>query len=105
MIVVACKLPNGLDIGGFVLKGAHSAMLDQTTLKPMGTGQIGGYAITHDVPDDVWERWLRDNRNSPIVTNGLVHGCSDPVELEAWCYWNARVQGTHRAPQTPVTLR
>jgi hypothetical protein len=32
----------------------------------------GGYALTHGVPRQTWERWLEQNRAEPYVTNRIV---------------------------------
>src|SRR5262245_24763495 len=43
---------------------------------PAGTLALGceeiGYALTHGVPRDSWERWLADNKNGPLVRNRIV---------------------------------
>jgi len=32
----------------------------------------GGYALTHNVPEDVWNKWLEDNKGSDMVKKRLV---------------------------------
>jgi len=98
-MIVACKLPSGLDIGGYVLRGSMIGHEDHQKINTPGRERIGGYEITRDVPDDLWERWLRDNRNSPIVGNHLVHGCADEEELTGWCWAHASVRGWTKASQ------
>lgn len=33
---------------------------------------VGGYAITHGIPKEFWERWLDQNKDSDIITNGML---------------------------------
>jgi hypothetical protein len=33
---------------------------------------VGGYAITHGVPKDLWDKWLADNKDSAMVKNGVI---------------------------------
>lgn len=35
---------------------------------------IGGYAVTHGVPKDLWEAWLDANKESPMVRNSVIFG-------------------------------
>jgi hypothetical protein len=46
---------------------------------------VGGYAITHGIPREFWERWLEQNKESDIVVNGMLfaHGESASTIAEA----------------------
>lgn len=43
----------------------------------------GGYAITRNVPRDVWESWLEHNQKSPLVRNRMIFACPSANEAEA----------------------
>lgn len=98
-VIVVCKLPSGLDIGGFVLRGAMIGHEDHQKASAEGRERVAGYEVTRDVPSDVWERWHRDNRSGPIVRNGLVAGFTDELEMQAWCQAHRNVRGWAKAPQ------
>ena len=93
-VTVACKVPNG-----FVLQcyervmssepspsGAREVEVarkvgDSYTLngpaRPLTGGQapyliVGGYALTSNIPEKVWDKWLKDNRDADVVVNGLI---------------------------------
>lgn len=105
--VVACKLPNGLNIEGFVLKGAAIGIdrHDQRQRDEKGRERLGGYEITRGVPASIWESWYKDNKNGPIVQKGLVMGFPDegngqlPLKLQEFCMTHAGVRGDRRAGQ------
>ena len=97
---VACKLPNGLNLGNnVVLKGA---MIGQEKANAPNRERVAGYEITRNVPDDVWQRWLGENANSPIIRSKLVMGFRDSGDdqlLNEFCWQNAKVRGWSQAPQ------
>lgn len=33
---------------------------------------VGGYAVTHGCPRDLWEAWLADNKDSALVRNNII---------------------------------
>jgi hypothetical protein len=33
---------------------------------------IGGYAVTHGVPKDLWDQWLADNKDTAMVRNRVI---------------------------------
>jgi hypothetical protein len=33
---------------------------------------VGGYAVTHGVPKDLWDAWLADNKDSAMVKNSVI---------------------------------
>lgn len=39
---------------------------------------IGGYAVTHGVPKELWEAWLKDNETSAMVRNGVIFAHEKP---------------------------
>lgn len=107
-VIVACKLPNGfvlkvhrpedIDLpimtGGvkvvkefrpdvtvepITIHGWRSAPDGITVLRgPVGTGT----ALTPNVPKDLWERWVAENRKSLLVTNNLVFAFEDRDHVE-----------------------
>ena len=93
-VTVACKLPHGLVLRAFnMIKVAEPVMgggsrdVKKAQQLPgefvvMGTSfpQNGaprgrmefGYALTMGCPKELWERWLSDNKDTPMVLNGLI---------------------------------
>lgn len=98
-VTVACKLPNGvvlkvhrqqdvdvpvmtggvrtvkefrpdLDVVPVTVHGWRSAPDGILVIKSGGPN--GGYALTPNVPKDLWDRWREENKASLLVTNNLV---------------------------------
>jgi hypothetical protein len=67
-VIVACNLPSGLRIGAVSLVGAHRG----PDFPEAGRKFIGSYALTYDVDDLVFSRWLEANAESSVVTNRAV---------------------------------
>lgn len=102
-VTVACKIPNGLSlrVGDFVDVTERSATAAVTTAvwRPRenaveikgpkrdqyGRDMEGGYALTHGVPKDFWDQWMKENKDSPLVVNKLIlaHGKADSAVAEA----------------------
>lgn len=68
-VTIACRIPNGLNIGGHLVKGNHAAHGNET---------LGGYAFTDGFPLNVWEQWLTANADSTMVQNDLIFADLDP---------------------------
>jgi hypothetical protein len=68
-VTVACRIPNGLRIGDYLVNGNHPAN---------GRETLGGYAFTDGFPCDVWEKWLIANASSTMVQNDLIFADLDP---------------------------
>ena len=100
--VCACKLPNGLNIGGgIILRGAVIGQEEHQLANAPGRERIAGYEITRDIPADIWERWYGENANSPIIHNKLVMGFlkGDDQALNEFCWANVRMRGWRQASQ------
>ena len=97
-MIVASKLPNGLDLGGFIIKPAMVGHEDHHKARAPGRERIAGYEITRGVPDNIWDRWF--NASSPIVSLRLVAGFKDEDEqgLNEFCWANSKVRGWMQAP-------
>ena len=50
------------------IKGINSLTKGQI-IRP---AQIGGYAITEDVPKEFFEEWMRQNKETAVVQNQLI---------------------------------
>jgi hypothetical protein len=98
-MICASKLPNGLDLGGFVLRPAMIGHEPNQTATAPYRERIAGYEITRSVPDAVWNEWYGRNASGPIVGNGLVFGSNDYDEVAAFCWRNRDVRGWQKAPQ------
>lgn len=112
-VVVGCKLPNGiiLQLSTFesttepVMGGGHR---DIQVGRKVGTkyvvrgprvpfGEIpkflmvGGYALTSGIPEDFWQRWLEQNKDSDIVRRELVVAYPMMEDVERHCRDNEKV--------------
>ena len=105
VVTVACKLPNGIVLqlqeeyardenvmgaikpvkyhrfGGkkVVLKGAAFP----ADRGPIGTTIAGGFALTHGVDADFFEKWMKQNADNDAVQKGLVFAAAKPAEAES----------------------
>lgn len=86
-VKVRCAIPNGIELRVFkeghddgsgtrrmVVDTAHPPIvlagpgaIAAGTLAPEGLGET-------EVPADLWDLWLKQNQNSPLVTSGQVTG-------------------------------
>lgn len=98
-VSVACKLPNGLMLQNYKMvdsaepiQGGGQRMVkvaqkDGMPIRIHGTARhfgqaprcpiVMGFAITHKVPADFWERWVEANKDSAIVKNTLIFANPD----------------------------
>jgi hypothetical protein len=102
-VTVACKLPMGIYLrffervermepapGGpkpesiFIEKGDRILINGPARMALETPGALaGGYALTPNVSKDAWEDWLRDNRTSDLVKNGVIFAESTPEGARA----------------------
>lgn len=61
---------------------------------------VAGYAVTHGVSKDFWDKWLAQNGNHDMVRNHLIYAHEKPGEGEAWARDHAAVR-TGLEPLTP----
>lgn len=54
-----------------------------------GMPNIGDYALTHNVPRDVWEEWCKQNHDSDLLKNGMLFCQSDRARAEDMAKDNA----------------
>ena len=105
--VVASKFPNGLDLGGFIVRGAMVGHEPWQKARAPGRTRVAGYEITRGVPDEIWQRWYADNRNGPIVQRKVVMGFpegDDDQAMNEWCWANAQIRGWSQASQGDTSL-
>lgn len=103
-VTVACKVSNGLILRVFEMRDTSEAVFGGGSITVKKSFQVGGdvvlrgsaldpaelragrmptfpfgggYSLTPGVPREFWERWLEQNRDSPIVQNNLVFAHSD----------------------------
>lgn len=73
-VTVACKLPNGLNLGHIhgddkphvILRGSNHPLA------------VGGYGLTHGISADAWAEWSRQHAFLPALQNGLVFDHAKP---------------------------
>ncbi len=76
-VVIGCKLPNGfvMQVGEVthVIKGFNHSVV------------VGGHGITEDVPKELWEAWVKENKDRDLYKNGFVfaHGNVESTKAEA----------------------
>ncbi|HEY6030503.1 MAG TPA: hypothetical protein VIU44_08070 [Gaiellaceae bacterium] len=93
-VTVACKFPPGILIRGFRKKTRTVQVLgggqrDESFFEPDGrevmiygnarphggeyrTRVVAGFALTQNVPKDLWDDWRAANKDLPAVKNGLI---------------------------------
>ena len=98
-VTVACKVPNGLVLRAFKMYEEHEAVMGGGSRKfemartagdpfkvngpaPMSAmpqfDMPGGYALTPNVPADLWAAWLEANKDSAMVKNKLIFATATP---------------------------
>ncbi|SPL70857.1 hypothetical protein [Acinetobacter stercoris] len=63
-VTIGCKLPNG-----FILQ------VGEVTHRINGFNQstvIGGHGITENVPSELWDAWVEENKERDLYKNGFV---------------------------------
>jgi hypothetical protein len=45
---------------------------------------VAGYALTHGVPKEVWETWLKQHKDSPVVLNHLIRAYASGEDAAAF---------------------
>ncbi len=83
-MIVACKIVNGLNIGGVIVAGPSLERNPQTGMQ-VKQETYGGYRLT-EVPDKVWKEWLKANVSSAMVENKLIFGAKTADEAKRLCY-------------------
>lgn len=138
-VTVASKLPMDLDLQlcretTARVTGQYGSVTEQINLPfgpvvtirgtayPAGTPPKGfprpphmisaGYALTHNVDADFWDRWIQQNSATDMVVNGMIkaHSDLDHLEGEAEEFKDRNSgmepmnpEGDRRSPQ-PITL-
>lgn len=74
-VTVGCKYPTGvlLQVGTttFPINGSNSSEV------------FGGHGITEDVPKDLWDAWLVQNKNHDLVLKGFIFAHEQRKEVKA----------------------
>ena len=84
-------------------------------LRPFSRGQrvpvVGGYAVTHGVPKDLWEAWLSENKETALVRNKIIfaHENENYGNGEAHAHRDAKTGmeplSTDKDPRTAAVTR
>jgi hypothetical protein len=69
-----------------------------------GAQVIGGYAITHNVPIDIWKAWYEDNKSSDLVINKLIFANEKAADVEDRAKNNAAMARTGLEPLNPAKI-
>lgn len=124
-VVVGCKIPNGLvlQLSTFeqtaepVMGGGHRDVrvgrkigdkyVIRGTSIPFGQVpkylMVGGYALTSGIPEDFWQQWLEQNKDSDIVRRELIVAHPQMESLEDHCRDNESLR-TGLEPIDPQNL-
>jgi hypothetical protein len=106
-VTVACKLPHGLLMkvydwvqvdqlvfGGGIKQVREARPRDQTYRlngnsvaqnRAPGCEIVGGFALTHGIPKDFWDRWIDQHKDWDAVKNHLIfaHEPADSARAES----------------------
>lgn len=86
-VSVACKIPNGLTIklGGkpFTLNGSNVAFTPSPNRIMMPGVSPGGFGITHDVDQALFDEWLAKHKDYGPVKDGLIFASAKPNDVKA----------------------
>lgn len=74
-VTIACKLRNGIQIGGIVCRGYY-----QAPGSPIPENSFYGYALTSNFPRNKWDEWFAAMKDEPLVTGNHVIA-ADNVEM------------------------
>lgn len=91
-MIVACKVQNGIDLGGVTANGPK---LPEEGRPPQST--TGGYVLTQ-VDDAVWNTWYGRNRDSGVVQNKFIFAAATMDEVRGMCWANKRTAAPQQAP-------
>lgn len=111
-VTVASKWPTGLWLQLFRMEKSHEPMMggghreiqkavrDGVPIRVNGPAVvfgapppypvICGFALTHNVPREHWERWRDANKDSDLVRNGLISAYATRDNAEAYARDNAK---------------
>jgi hypothetical protein len=121
-VTVACKHPPGIIIrafewkeepvpvfgGGVKIEKVARPTGDQVVIhgpaSPFGVlpqvAVVGGYALTPDVDQEIWEIWLEQNKNSDLVKKHQIHAYAQPDKAAGW----AKEHGSVRSGLEGINL-
>jgi hypothetical protein len=80
-VTVACKLPNGLNLGRI-----HGADKPEVVLRGSNhrfAAEQGGYGLTHGVSADAFAKWCQDHKFLPALQSNLIFAHSKPLAARA----------------------
>jgi hypothetical protein len=106
-VVVCCKIPNGLILQCTRWETDHEPVMGGGSREvrigrkygpkhvvrgpkiPHGTIPLfterAGYALTHGIPADFWEEWLKQHKDAPYVQRGLIFAHREVASVTAFC--------------------
>lgn len=112
-VVVACKFQPGIILRTFEMidkwDDGGKRMIKEARPRPemftiKGTGIpkktsrehqaqiVGGYAITQNVPANLWKTWAEDNKDSDLVKNQVIFAGDKLIDVEAKARNNAKIR-------------
>lgn len=104
-VTVACKLPNGLwlqlhraqritvPVLGGGTRDETQFMREGNRYRVYGNSHpqnkapmceiVAGFALTHNIPKDFWDKWLDQNSESEIVKKSIIFGYAGRENIDA----------------------
>jgi len=112
-VTVACNLPHGVRLRVFKMVKIRELVMgggsrEVETAEPYGAevliqgiatevGKlsrapiVAGYALTYGVDKDLWDAWLKDNKDSAMVRNHCIMAYEDMNRAQDWAKEHAKV--------------
>jgi hypothetical protein len=100
MVIVGCKLPNGLHLD---LKNNEGELVRHTVAGANASRIVGGYGLTKNVPAEFMAKWFEQNARHPAVLNKSIFIHSQASSAHAIAKEHAEVK-TGLQPLDPVKL-
>ncbi len=77
-VTVACRIRNGLSIGGIVVRGYYHAHGESAP-----ENSFNGYALTENFPKNLWDEWFNLNQGELVVTGRFILAAESPDAVKA----------------------
>lgn len=122
-VIVGCRLPFGYVLQTYVMreedermtgggvrrvavarKTGHTFRLNGNRVRIGQTADwiiANGAGLTRGIPEEVWQAWLNDHKDEPIVKNGVIFAHSRENEVRAMAK-DFRQQPTGLEPYNPT---
>lgn len=83
IIHVACRVPQGLMVGGVQVNGPNFGLAERN--RDPKYPMPGGFVIT-EMSADAWNAWFKHNQDSEVITGNLIFADVDRNKVVARCF-------------------